>query len=94
MEVIGDADVSVQAKMPIAGRLSEVSELINSSCELHGVNRRALEKGCRRKECSKVRKELAVKLMFEMGLTYAETAPMLGLSASAVSKILKAMDTI
>jgi predicted transcriptional regulator len=31
-----------------------------------------------------------MKLVFELGLTYAETAPLLGISASAVSKIVKA----
>jgi hypothetical protein len=89
-EVIDQADVSVKEKMPIANILSEVSEIVERSCENRGLSRQSLEGGCRRKVCSEVRKELVTKLVFELGLTYAETAPLLGISASAVSKIVKA----
>jgi REP element-mobilizing transposase RayT len=87
-EMINEADASVKEKMPLARRLSEVSEIVERSCENHGINRQSLEGGCRRKECSAVRREIAMKLVFELGLTYAETAPLLGISASAVSKIV------
>jgi REP element-mobilizing transposase RayT len=87
-EMIDEADAMVKEKMPLAGRLSDVSEIVERSCENHGVTRQSLEGGCRRKECSKVRKELAMKLVLELGLTYAEMAPLLGISASAVSKII------
>jgi hypothetical protein len=87
-EMIDEADALVKEKMPLARRLFDVSEIVERSCESHGVTRQSLEGGCRRKECSKVRKELVMKLVFELGLTYAETAPLLGISASAVSKIV------
>jgi REP element-mobilizing transposase RayT len=89
-EMIDEADASVKEKIPLARRLSEVTEIVECCCESHGVSYLALAKGCRRKECSEVRKELAMKLVFELGLTYAESAPLLGISASAVNKIVKA----
>ncbi|NTU50348.1 MAG: hypothetical protein HGA87_05630 [Desulfobulbaceae bacterium] len=90
-EVIDEADASLKEKMPLARKLFEVNAIIESCCESHGVSPQALAGGCRRIECSVVRKELAKKLVFELGLTYAETAPLLGISASAVSKIVKAL---
>ncbi|NTW11247.1 MAG: hypothetical protein HGA26_07795 [Chlorobiaceae bacterium] len=88
-EVIAEADTSVREKVPLARRRSEVKELIERCCERHGVSRQALEGGCRRKEFSEIRKELAMELVFETGLSYAQTAPLLGVSASAVCQIIK-----
>ncbi|WP_331562367.1 hypothetical protein [Chlorobium sp.] len=48
-----------------------------------------MENGCRRKEFSKIRKELAMTLVFEMGISYALMAPLLGVSASEVCQIIK-----
>ncbi len=45
--------------------------------------------GCRRKEFSKIRKEFAMRLVFELGLSYTETAPLLGVLASEVCQIIK-----
>jgi putative transposase len=93
-EVISEADASVREKMPLAKREFEVNEILERSCERHGVSPQALAGGCRRKECSEVRKELAKKLVVELGLTYAESAPLLGISASAVSKMLRSAGAV
>jgi len=89
IEVIAEADASVREKVPLAKRRSEVIEMIERCCQMHGVSQRALESGCRRKEFCEIRKELAMKLVFEMGLSYARTAPLLGVSASAVCQTIK-----
>ncbi len=88
--VIHEADTSIKEKVPLASRLADVNELITLSCQNHGANRRALEKGCRRKEYSNMRKVLSMKLVFDMGLSYADIAPLLGISASAVCQIIRA----
>lgn len=88
-EVIDEADASVKKKLPLVNRSSEINTIVERSCERHGVSSQALAGGCRRKQCSEVRKELAMKLVMELGLTYAETAPILGISASAVIKIVR-----
>lgn len=90
-EVIGEAEASVKEKVPLARKVSEIRELVERTCEKYGVSPLALEGGCRRKECAEVRKELAVHLVCDLGLTYAEMAPLLGISASAVSKIVKVL---
>jgi REP element-mobilizing transposase RayT len=56
--MIDEADAAVKEKMPVARRESEVSWIVERSCESHGVSRQSLAGGSRRKECSKVRKEL------------------------------------
>jgi hypothetical protein len=88
-EVIAEADASVREKVPLAKGCPEVIELVERCCQRYGVSRQALENGCRRKEFSEIRKELAMTLVFEMGLSYARTAPLLGVSASAVCQIIK-----
>ena len=89
-EVIDEADASVREKVPLAKRLTEVTEIIERSCEGYGISRQALERGCRQTACTEIRKELVRKLVFEIGLSYAETAPLLGISASAVCQIIRA----
>ncbi|NTU68966.1 MAG: hypothetical protein HGB02_08815 [Chlorobiaceae bacterium] len=87
-EVIDEADASVKEKMPLAKRVSGVREIVERCCEGHGISHQALAGGCRRKACTEARRDLVVKLVIELGLTYAETGPILGISAVAVSKIV------
>jgi REP element-mobilizing transposase RayT len=89
--VVDEAVASTRVRVPMANRFDEVMELINRSCEQHGVTREALESGCRRKAFSDMRKELTTKLVFDRGLSYAEIAPLLGISASAVCQIIRAL---
>jgi REP element-mobilizing transposase RayT len=91
-EVIDEADASVREKIPLSKRTSEVIGVVDRCCESHGVSREALERGCRRKACSEIRKELVMKFVYELGLSYAEIAPLLGISASAVCQIVKALN--
>lgn len=86
--VIDEAEATVRDKVPLVKRWSEIGELVDRVCEQHGVNRQSLENGCRRKACSEVRKAAVRKLVFELGVPYAETARLLGVSASAVSKMV------
>lgn len=87
-EMINEAEEKVRAKVPLVKRWSEIDELVDRTCERHGVDPQSLENGSRRKACSEVRKELVKKLVFELGVPYAETARRLGISASAVSKLV------
>lgn len=89
-EVVDDAVASTMVRVPLASRMTDVDELINLDCQNHGLDRQALESGCRRQEYSNMRKELSMKLVFDMGLSYADIAPLLGISASAVCQIVRA----
>ena len=48
----------------------------------------ALRNGSRRREVSQVRAELAIRLTVEYGLSFAEAARQLGITTSAVARII------
>jgi putative transposase len=87
-EVLAEADDAVKEKMPSAERAGEAGKPVDRACAAHGVFRHALVGGCRRKACSDIRKAPAGQLVLGLGLSYVETASLLGISASAVGKIL------
>jgi REP element-mobilizing transposase RayT/DNA-binding CsgD family transcriptional regulator len=61
-------------------------------CQDRGVSRELLLNGNRQSRVSKLRKEMTVKLVRELGLTQAETARMLGISTAGVAEILRRID--
>jgi putative transposase len=63
-------------------------ELIAGCCQKSGVSIQSLSGGSRLRQLSKVRGELSNRLAKELGLSLAETARLLGVSTSAVAKIL------
>ena len=65
-----------------------VRKLIEESCLEKGIYRVELEGGSRRGKVSQLRVELAHKLQQDLGLPLAEIARQLGVSTSAISKIL------
>jgi REP element-mobilizing transposase RayT len=87
-EIIKEADASVKDMMPVSKRLSDAEEAIERCCESNNVSRQALQGGSRRRACSVVRNRLSRLFVLELGLSYAETGRMLGISASAVSQIV------
>ncbi|MEI6756218.1 MAG: hypothetical protein FDX18_09535 [Chlorobium sp.] len=62
---------------------------LESSCQKHGVSRELLLSGSRKPGISALRKEMAIKLVREFGLSQAGVARMLGLSGSGVAEILR-----
>jgi REP element-mobilizing transposase RayT len=66
--------------------------LIDKTCKKEGVSVEALKGGNRRHEVSKVRAELAEKLVEDFGLSLIETGRQLGVSGSAISVILRRRD--
>jgi REP element-mobilizing transposase RayT len=69
-------------------RKKAASRMIQSCCKEADINGQALLGGSRNRPVSKVRRELSHKLTKELGLSYAETARQLGVSTSAVSRII------
>ena len=45
-----------------------------------GITSQALQSGSKRRECTEVRKELSRHFVLELGLSYADTARVLGIS--------------
>jgi predicted transcriptional regulator len=57
-------------------------------CKQEDINIKELKSGSRRGSISKVRSKLAIHIVEEYGLSFAETARQLGVSTSAISKII------
>ena len=62
--------------------------LIQSTCDKTGIHMSALLSGSRVRAVVSVRKALAIRLVTDFGLSLADTARLLGVSASAISRIL------
>ncbi len=61
--------------------------MIERCCKKANIHIKALTAGGRRRQASKVRQNPTCKLTEESGLSFAETARLLGVSTSAAAKI-------
>jgi DNA-binding Xre family transcriptional regulator len=69
-------------------RGKRAKEIIETICEMRRVNVEELRMGSRRGTLSRVRSEIAEKLIVRLGMPLAEVARALGVSTSAISKLL------
>lgn len=87
--VYREADEKMKYQLLAIERGKKVEELVQEVCRRKGVNIKELRMGSRRGYISKVRSQLADRLVEEYGLPLAETARQLGVSTSAISKVLQ-----
>jgi putative transposase len=87
-QVLNEADVTQKYRLANLDRGKLSAEMVESYCAESGVSVPALSGGSRRHPVSKVRQELACRLTEELGLSFAETARLLGVSTSAIAKIM------
>jgi len=87
-QILSEADLSKKYRLANLDRQQCASDLIAHCCRENGVSIPALSGGSRLRCVSKVRCELACRLTNELGLSFAEVARLLGVSTSAVAKIL------
>ncbi|ACD91474.1 protein of unknown function DUF1568 [Chlorobium limicola DSM 245] len=83
-EAAGPNDV-----LPLAERVFLLSESIERACEAAGVTSMFLRSGSRSGELPSLRRTIAKMAVFELGISFAETARQLGVTTSAVSNMLK-----
>ena len=62
---------------------------IEIQCKMENVAVAMLQSGSRRSPLPKLRRAIAVKLIYEYGVSLAETARRLGISISGVAQILR-----
>ena len=79
----------IKDRFPLAKLRKEVQKIIEERCQQESVNIRQLRMGSRRHPIGKVRSDIAWKLANELGVPSGEIGRELGISASAVSKILQ-----
>ena len=66
-----------------------MQEIIEDKCRKEKINSKELRLGGRRRAVSRVRAALAHTLMSELGIPSAEIARQLGVSTSAIVKLLQ-----
>jgi len=88
-EILDDVEESVKEKLPATAAATEAGERLVSACEEAGISVQALQGGSRKRECTELRKRLALEYVLELGMTYAGSARLLGISAAAVNQIVK-----
>jgi putative transposase len=88
-DILGDTENSVKERLPAVSRDVEAEERLLLACTEAGISVQALQGGCRMRECSELRKKLAVEYVLELGMTYAGAGRLLGISAAAVNMIVK-----
>jgi len=88
-EILTGAEDSVRNRVPAETNRKSAEEKLQRACQKAGVSPGLLQSGSRRHECSALRSRLALMFVLEDGLSYSETAGMLGVSRSAVHQILR-----
>ena len=87
--IIKEAETRIKYQLPEKEHHRIIDEYIGKLCKNAGVSVKALRSGSRRKEVSALRAEIAMGLVKEHGVALAEVARRVGVSTSAVSKIVK-----
>ena len=88
-EILDDVEETVKERLPATAAATEAGERLVSSCEEAGISVQALQGGSRKRKCTELRKRLALEYVLELGMTYAGSACLLGISAAAVNQIVK-----
>ena len=87
--IVEEADARMKRMLPLDERLKMARACIDEVCETDGVDLVELKSGSRRGPISRARAKISVKLVKEIGLSMAETARQLGVTTSAVARMLE-----
>jgi len=88
-QIIKEAEASIKYQLPLLDQGQRIDEFISKICKDEKVPLEELKGGSRRRKASKVRARIAIGLVKTHGVTLAEAARRLGVSTSAISKIVK-----
>ncbi|NIM97677.1 MAG: hypothetical protein GTO24_06225 [candidate division Zixibacteria bacterium] len=83
------ADESLKRQFRANNPRQKADRVIEKVCKREGINSRQLRMGSRRRRISQVRSRVAHQLAEDFGLSLAEVARQLGVSTSAISKVIK-----
>jgi len=87
-ELLSGADAAARRQFENGNQVKNAIDQVKAECEKQKISISALLAGSRNRDISRLRSDLAVTLIREFGLSLAETARQLGISTSAVSKLL------
>jgi hypothetical protein len=74
------------------GRSKEIESILRGECRKGKIELKELQMGSRRGGIPRVRSEVVERLVKEVGMSLAEAARLVGVSTSAISKILLRMN--
>ena len=87
--IIKEAETQIKYQLPLLEHHHKIDEFITEICQAENVSIEELKGGSRRKEISRVRAGIAIGLVKTQGVALAEVARQLGVSTTAISKIIK-----
>ncbi len=88
-KVLKDADERFACQIRAKHQRGSMQQIIENMCRKKGINSKELRMGGRRKVVSRVRADLAHVLLSQLGIPSAEIARQLGVSTSAIVKVLQ-----
>jgi REP-associated tyrosine transposase len=87
-KILAEAEGRIKSQFSARDGEKKIRELIEAVCKNEGINPREMRSGSRRRTVSVARALLARRLVEDYGVPLAEAARHLGVTTSAVSKIL------
>jgi REP element-mobilizing transposase RayT len=87
--IIKEAETQIKYQLPLLEQHHKIDEFITEICQTEDVSIEELKGGSRRKEISRVRALIAIGLVKTQGVALAEVARQLGVSTTAISKIIR-----
>jgi REP element-mobilizing transposase RayT len=88
-QVIKESESRLKYQFPDGALIKKSKQLILRECKKAKIKLQALTAGSRQRDISKIRLRLAKILVGEYGLSKAETARLLGVSASAIANAIR-----
>lgn len=87
--ILREADDNVKRQLkPYEGK-NEIAEVVQAVCKKKGINVQELKSGGRRKDVSQARAEIALTLVQNHGIPFAEIARNVGVTTSGIFRILR-----
>jgi len=87
--IIKEADEKITYQLSGHKRRQDADSYMRMICQREGINVEELKSGSRRGEVSRIRSDLALWLVEDRGIPLAEAGRQLGVSTSAVSKMIR-----
>jgi hypothetical protein len=87
--IIKEADAAIKYQLPVKEQHQKIDNFIRRICKFEKVSVEELKGSHRRREVSRARRRIAIGLVKEQGVSLAEVARRVGVSTSAISRIIK-----
>ena len=86
--IVKEAEAKIRYQFSVQNQAEKINEFIAKICENEKVSIEELKAGGRRREASRVRAQIAIGLVKTYRVSLAEVARQLGITTSAVSRII------